>query len=163
MSPESFLALVKNQNPSIAKFQNKTLWLNKGIQSQIKTVLGHKYPKIRLRYKTNESANGDTQPYPNLISVWYLEEIGKERPISFGVVIKNDQIQIIRVLEFRESRGYEINTARFVKQFEQIGVDETGKLDRTIDGITGATLSVRAMKKIARVALMLHRQAMKNA
>ncbi|MCP4949490.1 MAG: FMN-binding protein [Aestuariibacter sp.] len=32
------------------------------------------------------------------------------------------------------------------------------KLDRQIDGITGATLSVRAVTRLARMALYLHSQ-----
>jgi Na+-transporting NADH:ubiquinone oxidoreductase subunit NqrC len=33
------------------------------------------------------------------------------------------------------------------------------QLDRHIDGISGATLSVRAVKKLALLALYLHKQA----
>ena len=39
-----------------------------------------------------------------------------------------------------------------------MGLDEGGKLSQPVDGITGATLSVRAVKKAATLALYLHRQ-----
>ena len=150
MDQDEFLALVVNQQSSRLVFKPKTLWLKKEIQSKIKTILDHKYPKLRIRYRISQDNTNST-------TVWYLDEIGKERPISFGISIKNNRVQIIRVLEFRESRGYEIHIPAFTKQFEQIGLDNTGKLDQNIDGITGATMSVSAMKKIARVALLLHK------
>jgi len=86
-----------------------------------------------------------------------LEEIGKERPISFAVAVKDNQIIQIKVLEFRESRGYEIHMQAFTQQFKQVGVDSNGNLNKNIDGITGATMSVNAMKKISRIAILLHK------
>ena len=148
MTNEQFFEQVSKQNPS-AKFKTKTIWLKKTIQSKITNILDHKYPKLRLRYKISKNNDSPT-------SIWYLDEIGKERPITFGVSVKDDRIQAIRVLEFRESRGYEINIPSFASQFENIGVDEKKNLDKNIDGITGATMSVSAMKKVARLAILLH-------
>ncbi|GAA4356781.1 hypothetical protein GCM10023151_05050 [Kangiella marina] len=123
----------------------KTLWLDDEVQEKITEILDHSYPKLRLRYWQHSDQ-----------SVWFLDEIGKEKPISFGVSVKGQQISAIRVLEFRESRGDEIHMQAFTEQFEQIKLTEDNELDRHIDGITGATMSVSAMKKIARVALMLN-------
>lgn len=160
MSQDQFLDLVIKhqsikQKPLELKFKLKTLWLKKEIQSKIISILDHKYPKLRLRYKIS---NDETTP----TTIWYLEEIGKERPITFGISVRNKHVQVMRVLEFRESRGYEIHIPAFVKQFDQIGLDKHGKLDQNIDGITGATMSVSAMKKIARVALLLHKIVISN-
>jgi hypothetical protein len=150
ISQREFLNIVANNDSELiaTNFTTKTLWLNKEIQSEIKPILNHKYPKLRLRYKVDQ----------NLTTIWFLDEIGKERPITFGVAVKDNKIRVIRVLEFRESRGYEIKLPAFTKQFEEVSVDRNGKLDHNIDGITGATMSVRAMKKISRLALMLHKQ-----
>ena len=41
-------------------------------------------------------------------TVWILERIGKELPITAGFVIADDKIENFRVLVFRESRGWEI-------------------------------------------------------
>ena len=122
----------------------KTLWLDEELQSQIKTILGHPYPKLRLKYWQK-----------NQQTVWFLEEIGKERPISFGVSVKDNRVENIKVLVFRESRGDEIRFQSFTDQFQYIGVNNDGELDQSIDGITGATMSVNAMKKITRMALLL--------
>ncbi len=156
MSQSEFLALV-NQHLSTEQilnpeFKNKTIWLKKEIQSHIKSILDHQYAKLRIRYKFIFNQNSP-------ITIWFLNETGKERPISFGISVMNNRVQIIRVLEFRESRGHEINIPAFAEQFEQAGLDEHGKLDLNIDGITGATMSVSAMKKMAQLAIYLHQLA----
>jgi len=141
LSKKEFLQLAFQQTEIPAA---KTLWLNEELQQKITAILDHPYPKLRIRYWQQAQQ-----------SVWILEEIGKEKPITFGVSINNNQVSVIRVLAFRESRGYEIRYQAFTQQFDNIGLTAEGKLDQTIDGITGATMSVNAMKKITRIALML--------
>jgi len=155
MTQEEFLQLTVKQLSIETDFKTKTLWLNKELQKQIKDILNHNYPKLRLRYKISLNERIPT-------TVWYLDEIGKERPISFGVSIKEETIQLIRVLEFRESRGYEIEALPFAEQFNNARLNEDRKLNKNIDGITGATMSVSAMKKISRVALFLHQFVLKE-
>jgi hypothetical protein len=149
LSPGAFVEQIIQLSESPLHFENKTLWLNKSIQSEIKHILDRPYSKLRLRYKQSLSANTPT-------TIWFLDEIGKERPISFAIAVRNQQIIQIKVLEFRESRGYEIHIPAFSQQFDNIGVNDEGKLNKSIDGITGATMSVNAMKKVSRVALLLH-------
>ena len=124
--------------------EKKTLWLDNELQTQLSAILDHKYPKLRLNYWQHEDQ-----------TVWFMEKIGKEKPITFGISIKADRVHQIRVLAFRESRGWEIKMKAFTDQFDNIGTDENNNLDQHIDGITGATMSVNAMKKITRAALML--------
>jgi hypothetical protein len=50
-----------------------------------------------------------------------------------------------------------VRHAFFTRQFDQAQL-ENGKLDRSIDGITGATLSVEALQRAARLALWLDQQ-----
>jgi hypothetical protein len=91
---------------------------------------------------------------------WIFEEIGKELPITVAVVIEERKIIDLTVLEFRESRGGEVVYPFFTGQFNSVKL-KTGKtysLDKSIDGITGATLSVRALKKVATLALYCHQQ-----
>ncbi|AOE49459.1 FMN-binding protein [Kangiella sediminilitoris] len=136
---QAFASIENGNEPTM-----KTLWLDDKVQAKITKILEHSYPKLRLRYWKYDDQ-----------TVWFLDEIGKERPISFGVSVKSQRINLIKVLEFRESRGGEIHMQAFTDQFEQIKLTDEYKLDKHIDGITGATMSVDAMKKIARVALML--------
>ena len=92
----------------------------------------------------------------NSRSAWILEEIGKDKPITVGLVVNNNTLERIRVLIFRESRGWEVRYPFFTDQFRGAGLADEHRLDRHIDGISGATLSVRALEKLARLALYLH-------
>ena len=131
----------------------KTLWLTDDLQENISTILGHRYPKLRLRYWQHSKKNQ---------TVWFLDEIGKERPISFAISVIDKTVHLMKVLEFRESRGGEIHMSTFQNQFNNISLNSKQKLDKHIDGITGATMSVSAMKKITILALQLHSRVTKK-
>lgn len=111
----------------------------------MRQLLGHDYPALRLRYW----CQGEQ-------SAWILEEIGKDLPITIGVVIDDDQISSLRVLIYRENRGGEVSTPAFTDQFDGVTLSTAGAIDRNIDGITGATLSVVALTRLATMALFLH-------
>jgi len=125
----------------------EVLWLTKAIKPNVERIMAHKVNLLRVRYWGN-----------NQTTAWILDEIGKERPITIGIVIKNNHIERIKVLEFRESRGDEIQYPFFTDQFHQARLQHDLQLDRYINGISGATLSVRALTKIARLALFFHQQ-----
>lgn len=122
----------------------KVYWLEDGDKLAIEEILAHKFNKMRLRYWLQQ---GET--------VWILEEIGKESPITVGIHVKDKAIVQTKVLVYRESRGDEVRHEFFTDQFKQARLTEEHQLDRKIDGITGATLSVRALTKLSRIALYL--------
>lgn len=122
----------------------KTLWLSGDLQQRLADIFGHSYKGLRLRYWQQESK-----------TVWILEEIGKELPITLGVVVNAGAIEHIRVLTYRETRGGEVRHPFFTEQFEGASLTTADALDRQIDGITGATLSVRAVTRVAEAALVL--------
>ena len=127
----------------------QTLWVNKEQRAQIESILGRSFKPFRVRYWEEQGRSG-----------WIFEEIGKELPITVGVIVEQGEIIDLTVLEFRESRGGEVVYPFFTGQFTSAKL-EAGKsygLDKNIDGITGATLSVRALKKIATLALYCDRQ-----
>jgi hypothetical protein len=133
-------------------YQQDVLWLKAEQKEVIKTILGHDYNRLRVRYNHLRQR-----------SAWILEEIGKDQPITLGVVIDNNKIIDLVVLVFRESRGGEIRHGFFTEQFQGLTLRsdrESPVLNNHIDGITGATLSVRAAKKIATLALFFHQQIM---
>lgn len=125
--------------------KSKVLWLSKTDKSTVAKILKHKFNRMRIRYW---QAGSET--------VWVLNEIGKEKPITIGVHIKNNQINHFKVLTFRESRGDEVRHEFFSEQFINATLNDKNKLSQNIDGITGATLSVRATTKVATLALWLH-------
>jgi FMN-binding domain len=127
------------------------IYLKGEVKRSVKNILGHKYSKIRIRYWLKQGR-----------SAWILEEIGKERPITTGIVISGESIEHVKVLIFRESRGWEVRHDFFTEQFLHAKLNSKGYLDRQIDGITGATLSVRAVTNLARMALFLHNQVIQG-
>ena len=142
-SPEEFLLEAFNGSTPEAG----VIWLKGDIKNTASDILGHPYQGLRIRYW----GEGDR-------SAWILEEIGKVKPITVGLVVNDDELEVIRVLAFRESRGWEVRYPFFTDQFTGIGLTKDNDLNRSIDGISGATLSVRALKKLARLALYLHSQ-----
>jgi hypothetical protein len=138
-TPDEFVAETFAGNPPVAR----ALWIKTELRAQLAAVLGRK-PGLRMRYW------GDHKR-----TVWVLDEVGKDQPITAGVVINDGAIEDIRVLVFRESRGWEVKYPFFTRQFLDARLDRQD-LSNQIDGITGATLSVRAMKRMARAALLLH-------
>jgi hypothetical protein len=128
-----------------------TLWLSGERKSTVRQLLGHDYSALRVRYwcQTGRSA-------------WVLEEIGKELPITVGIIIENNTIRNLRVMTYRENRGGEVTAPSFTDQFINAELEENNKLDVRIDGITGATLSVHSLTRLARMALFLHAESSCN-
>ena len=93
-------------------------------------------------------------------TAWVLEQIGKEQPITLGIVIEAEHIVDVRVMSFRESRGGEIRYPFFTAQYQGVALSDGRTLSRDVDGITGATLSVKAVNRAARLALWLNAQAL---
>jgi len=122
----------------------KAVWLKGTLKTDVSKTLGHDYPALRIRYWLK-----------NHRSAWILEEIGRDKPITAGFVVQDQQLVSVKVLVFRESRGDEIRFPSFTGQFDGAELDNSQQLDRHIDGISGATLSVNAVRKLAAVALQL--------
>jgi hypothetical protein len=120
-------------------------WLSGERKSSVKQLLGHDYPALRVR---NWCRSGR--------SAWILEEVGKELPITVGIIVDNDYISSLKVLTYRENRGGEVVTPSFTEQFNGAALDPDTSLDVKIDGISGATLSVQALTRLAAMALFLH-------
>lgn len=121
-----------------------TVWLIDRLGDQAKAILGHPPIQLRERYWRK-----------NQRSVWILEEVGKERPITTGWIVDAHKIVAAKVLVYRETRGGEIRYPFFTRQFQGARLDNKAELDKKIDGISGATLSVGAMRRMAKLALLL--------
>ena len=139
-SPQDFIQENFKAAPS-----SQVLWLTGELKSQVKKVLGHDYHKLRIRYWQQQQR-----------SAWVLEEIGKEHYITAGFVIDDNSLERVKILIFRENRGWEIKHDYFTQQFKNAKLNSSSMLDTHIDNITGATLSVRAIKRLAQLALFFH-------
>ena len=123
---------------------SEVIWIDDDAKQVIESILSHSFNKMRLRYSAFENQ-----------TVWIMEEIGKESMITVGIHVKDNQIAKTKVLVYRESRGDEVRHDFFTNQFISAKLGADLQLDKHIDGITGATLSVRALTKLSRIALWL--------
>jgi len=144
LKPEQFLAEVFADNTP----KQEVLWVTKDIAKQAEKILGHAPNQLRQRYWRSGGK-----------SVWIFDEIGKEEPITAGFVVLDGKIEQVRVLTYRESRGGEVRYPDFLKQYQGAGLQLDQHLNRNIDGISGATLSVNAMNRMARLALYFDRMS----
>jgi len=131
--------------------RQQALWLDSEVKAEVERLVQHSFPGVRVRYC---SEGGKT--------AWILDEIGKTEPITSGIVVDSGRVELVRVLVFRESRGGEVHRDAFTRQYENAGLDDN-RLDRSIDGITGATLSVYAVNRQVKLALYLDRVAREKA
>lgn len=147
LSQEEFLATSFEILP-----EPQRLTLSGDLSKQVKKILDHRYKKIRIPY-WQEGCR----------TAWVLEEIGKERPITTGFVVNSQGLEKVKVLVFRESRGWEVKHDFFGQQFIGAKLTKKNRLDTTIDNISGATLSVNAVTSISRMALLLHEHVTKDS
>jgi hypothetical protein len=142
-----------SENFSEPPSEAKSLWLTPELKKLSTEILSRPVRGMRVRYYSEDEK-----------TAWILEEIGKERPITVGVVVNGNiedfYIQHVKVLAFRESRGWEVRYPSFTNQYKNVKMTPNHELDQNIDGITGATLSVWALNKIARLALFYHQQVL---
>lgn len=124
------------------------LWITQKLKPHVKEIMGRDLDSLRVRYWGREQS-----------TAWILEEIGKEKPITVGIVVNQGKIEQLKVLVFRETRGNEVRYPFFTDQFKGRVINEDKQLDKSIDGISGATLSVRALRKLSRLALYLHKHS----
>ncbi len=122
---------------------SQILTLKGDLRKSVEKILKHPYSGFRIKYWKNLNQ-----------TAWILEEIGKEKNITFGIAISNKKISYANVLTFRETRGWEIRYPAFTEQFIGASLSEE-KLTKNIDGVSGATLSVWAMTSVVKMALLL--------
>lgn len=139
-TPEEFLSKTFGTVPS-----SERVTIKGDLSESIKDILGHRYKKIRIPYWQDGCR-----------SAWILEEIGKERYITTGFVVNSQGLEKVKVLTFRESRGWEVKHDFFGDQFINAKLTKKNRLDKNIDNISGATMSVDAVTNISRMALLLH-------
>jgi hypothetical protein len=140
IAPAQFLSTAFDDGPPEASL----LWLTGERGKTAAAILGHTPASLRVRYWRDGER-----------TAWILEETGKEKLITAGFVVDAGKLADVKVLAFRESRGWEIKHDFFTDQFNGVQLTEKQSLDTPIDNITGATLSVNAMQRMARLALFL--------
>jgi len=147
LSTDTYISAAFVQKPATPGI----LWATGDIRTDIATILRRK--KFPLRYRYYRQGNR---------TVWILNEIGKVMPITTGVTIEDRKIIDLTVLIYRESHGSEIRFPAYSNQFNNVELTKKRRLSKPINGISGATLSTNAMKKVSRLALYLHKIVMEE-
>ena len=129
----------------------KRLIIKKDSKALIQKIMGDKYNKRIFSYWEK---NGN--------SVWILNSIGKYKPITASFIIQNCKIKSAHVLAYREQIGYEIKYPNFLLQFTDAELNSNMKLNKRVDNISGATLSVNSMKRMAKASLLLNKLSNEN-
>lgn len=145
-TPEEFLGKVYGSSvPGIS-----LLPLRGETRKRAEAALGHRYSGMRLRYWQEDGT-----------TAWIIDEKSKDMPMTIGIGINpNGEISVLELLVYREPRGGEIHQAAFRKQYIGVNLTEQDALSVDVDGITGATLSVDALNRVAAMALVLHESVM---
>ena len=143
-TPESFVA-----ESFDGKAPNKqSLIINAPLSEKVSKIMGKHYKLDQTQYWSKDGR-----------TAWILEDIGKFQPITTGFVVGQDgTLERVKVLIYRESHGWEVKHEFFTRQFKGAGLKREKKLDQRVDGISGATLSVNALKRLSALALILHKE-----
>lgn len=147
LDTDAFLEVVFGNAPGTAG----SLILDAALRRKAEEVLGHRFARLRLEYW----ASRDT-------TAWIIDEVAKTEPVTVGVGVRDGRVTTVRILEFRESRGWEVRYPFFTDQFTGAELAARTELDRSIDGITGATLSVEAVQRVVRLTLLLDEHVRSN-
>jgi Na+-translocating ferredoxin:NAD+ oxidoreductase RnfG subunit len=122
----------------------QALQLTAAQQNSVSRLLGKRYKTTTIRYWTSKGK-----------TAYILAEIGKVEYITVGISVKGGKIEGLSVLVYRETHGMEVARTSFTKQFKGVSIKSDSQLTRNPPNIAGATLSVRALTKLARLALYL--------
>jgi H+/Na+-translocating ferredoxin:NAD+ oxidoreductase subunit G len=83
-------------------------------------------------------------------------EIGKSEPITFIVAIDPlGKVQAVAIMEFRETRGWEVKEPRFLRQFHGKKSTDHLRVNDDVINLSGATLSSYAVAKGVKKAVVL--------
>ena len=109
------------------------------------------YNLIRLTFSgTNQPEiysvqQGNSKPFAFVL---FAEAMGKVDTFTYLIIFKPDGIiEKVSVLLYRENYGGEIASKRFLKQFAGKSNGLSMEYNQDIDGISGATISVRAITR----------------
>ena len=134
-----------------------TLKLNKKNKQSIQNQAQQIFYKDELYY-WKISQNDTTIAYAFLDNVK-----GKSMPITFMVILnKEGTIKNTTIIKYREPYGGEVSNNRWLEQFNEKNEKSNYDVGKTIDGITGATISVNSLSKGIKKIVLLYSQVKDN-
>ena len=116
--------------------------LDKQMKKQVENQVKQRFYRDKLYYWTI-SQSDTTITYAFLDNV-----IGKSMPITFMVILNIDgDIINVNVIKYREAYGGEVGNKGWLRQFINLNNNSGYNIGKDIDGISGATISVKSMSK----------------
>lgn len=83
-------------------------------------------------------------------------EIGKSEPITFIIAIDPaGKVKTVAIMEFRETRGWEVKEPRFLRQFNGKRSNDHIRINDDVVNLSGATLSSYAVSRGVKKAVVL--------
>ena len=147
---EKTLQVINNYYQQEIEIQEFKFKIPKKIKKQIQNQIKQKFYRDQIYYwaikidgKTHYALMDNT--------------IGKTMPITFLVMFnENQEVIHSSIIKYREAYGGEISGKNWLAQFIGMKEDSLYKYGKEIDGITGATLSVKSFTKgISKLSLLL--------
>ena len=131
-----------NLYPEDTDIRMHILALDKQIKKEVENKVKQKFYRDKLYYWT--ISQGDTT-----IAYAFLDNvIGKSMPITFMVILNIDgDIINANVIKYREAYGSEVGNKGWLQQFINLNNNSVYNIGKEIDGISGATISVKSMSK----------------
>ena len=118
------------------------LKLDKQMKKEVENQVKQKFYRDKLYYWTI-SQDDTTIAYAFLDNV-----IGKSMPITFLVILNiNGNIINTNVIKYREAYGGEVGNKGWLRQFLYRDNNSSYNIGKDINGISGATISVKSMSK----------------
>jgi len=122
----------------------ENIWITSTVRPVIEEILLREYKGLRIKYWQNNDQ-----------AVWILEETVKDATVCAGIVVSQEKIQKMEILSAEGRYGARLKNEKFTDQFKNVGYDENKRLTRSIDGISGATISVDTVSRLVQLALAL--------
>ena len=125
------------------------------------TIIKHEEIKIPLSIKKEIQSIAKQKFFRDELNVWTINtadtishyavidnSLGKSMPITFLVVFAtNGKIRYTQIVKYREPYGGEISSLNWTSQFMGMSNESEFKMGKTIDGISGATISTHSVTK----------------
>jgi len=142
--------VIKSYYKQDIKLTNKEFIISSNIKLQIENKVKQRFYRDKIHYWIIERSG-------KLNYALLDNTMGKTMPITF-LVIFDDKMEIIHssIIKYRESYGGEVSGKRWLAQFDGKKCNSIYKFSKEIDGITGATLSVKSITRgINKLSLLL--------
>ena len=140
--------------PSFQSTSADTFRFTDSLRARARELLKSPFPETQIVFERILFKDGATG------YIYRASEIGKVEYMDFAVALDaGGRVTRVLLTAYRESIGGEVKSKRFMRQFGGKACGHPLRLNRDIDGISGATLSARAVTLGVRKAVCFWKAA----